>query len=97
MDSEGIVKELVKKPPTEAVKEIWFDGVDEVFINAYSEGCKSVEDFANRLHTYVAECVEESGDEGIQSTLEFLRIIDWLTIAKELAIEHELKLEGLDE
>jgi len=74
----------------------WFDGVDDVFCDAYKG--EDVYEFANNLKEYVRDCIEQVADARFTQeneivaryALAFLDDVNWREIAEHLADDNEL-------
>jgi hypothetical protein len=66
----------------------WFDGVDDVFIDAYKGD--DVHDFADNLRSYVEDALDQQSnhDMVLSYALAFIQDVNWHEIAQHLADEH---------
>lgn len=69
----------------------WFDGVDDVFCDAYKG--EDLWDFADNIEGYVRDALEQqaySADCTVLSyALAFIQDVDWYQIAKHLTDNYE--------
>lgn len=70
----------------------WFDGVDDVFCDAYKG--EDVSEFADNISEYVRDALEQqaySADCTVLSyALAFIQDVNWQEIAEHLAEDNEL-------
>jgi hypothetical protein len=67
----------------------WFDGVDDVFIDAYKGD--DVHDFADNLQSYVEEALDQLGHRDVlmDYAMAFIQDVNWHEIAEHLADQYE--------